>query len=296
METGPRCQCSPADEIGCRGHRSARPPFPGRGRASSASGPVRGYESHSRRRSTPGSPACSSAIRRPSSSARTSRSRAASTASRADCMPVSERRAFDTLLDETSILGLRSARPSAAFSRPEIQYRMASTTPRTSSRRGGHAPVLLAGPVPHGMVIRIAGYGYQRGFGGHFHNDDAIGVLRDIPGIVIASPARPDDAAAMLDLRRVGGRGRHRASSSNRSPCITPATSTRTATTRVLGADRWTRPARLCALVPRRDRSHARLVGKRAAHVAGVARRLRMKRISRVLDLLARAASPSPTF
>ena len=48
------------------------------------------------------------------------------------------------------------------------------------------------------MVIRIAGYGYQRGFGGHFHNDDAVGVLRDIPGLVIASPSRPDDAAAML--------------------------------------------------------------------------------------------------
>jgi 2-oxoisovalerate dehydrogenase E1 component len=48
------------------------------------------------------------------------------------------------------------------------------------------------------MVLRVAGYGYQKGFGGHFHNDDAIGVLRDIPGIVIASPSRPDDAAAML--------------------------------------------------------------------------------------------------
>jgi 2-oxoisovalerate dehydrogenase E1 component len=48
------------------------------------------------------------------------------------------------------------------------------------------------------MVLRIAGYGYQKGFGGHFHNDDAIGVLRDIPGVVIASPSRPDDAASML--------------------------------------------------------------------------------------------------
>jgi 2-oxoisovalerate dehydrogenase E1 component len=47
-------------------------------------------------------------------------------------------------------------------------------------------------------VVRVAGYGYQKGFGGHFHNDDAVGVLRDIPGLVIASPARPDDAAAML--------------------------------------------------------------------------------------------------
>jgi 2-oxoisovalerate dehydrogenase E1 component len=48
------------------------------------------------------------------------------------------------------------------------------------------------------MVLRIAGYGYQKGFGGHFHNDDAVAVLRDIPGIVVASAARPDDAAAML--------------------------------------------------------------------------------------------------
>jgi 2-oxoisovalerate dehydrogenase E1 component len=48
------------------------------------------------------------------------------------------------------------------------------------------------------MVVRIAGYGYQKGFGGHFHNDDAVAVLRDIPGIVVASPSRPDDAAAML--------------------------------------------------------------------------------------------------
>jgi 2-oxoisovalerate dehydrogenase E1 component len=46
--------------------------------------------------------------------------------------------------------------------------------------------------------VRIAGYGYQKGFGGHFHNDNSIAVLRDVPGLVIASPARPDDAAAML--------------------------------------------------------------------------------------------------
>jgi 2-oxoisovalerate dehydrogenase E1 component len=48
------------------------------------------------------------------------------------------------------------------------------------------------------MVVRIPGFGYQRGFGGHFHNDNGVGVLRDIPGLVIASPARPHDAAAML--------------------------------------------------------------------------------------------------
>jgi len=48
------------------------------------------------------------------------------------------------------------------------------------------------------MVVRIAGLGYQEGFGGHFHNDDSLTVLRDLPGVVVAVPARPDDAAAML--------------------------------------------------------------------------------------------------
>ena len=30
------------------------------------------------------------------------------------------------------------------------------------------------------MVVRVAGYGYQKGFGGHFHNDDSIATIRDI--------------------------------------------------------------------------------------------------------------------
>jgi 2-oxoisovalerate dehydrogenase E1 component len=48
------------------------------------------------------------------------------------------------------------------------------------------------------MIVRIAAYGYQKGFGGHFHNDNSVAALRDIPGLVIASPSRADDAAAML--------------------------------------------------------------------------------------------------
>ena len=48
------------------------------------------------------------------------------------------------------------------------------------------------------MVVRIASYAYQKGFGGHFHNDNSVAVLRDIPGLIIASPARADDAVAML--------------------------------------------------------------------------------------------------
>jgi 2-oxoisovalerate dehydrogenase E1 component len=44
----------------------------------------------------------------------------------------------------------------------------------------------------------VPGLAYQKGFGGHFHNDNSIGALRDIPGLVIAVPARGDDAARML--------------------------------------------------------------------------------------------------
>jgi 2-oxoisovalerate dehydrogenase E1 component len=109
-------------------------------------------------------------------------------------------RVFDTLLDETSILGLAlGAAVSGFLPIPEIQY-LAYLHNAEDQLRGEAATLQFFSQRAYrnGMVIRIAGYGYQRGFGGHFHNDDAVGVLRDIPGVVIASPARPDDAASML--------------------------------------------------------------------------------------------------
>jgi 2-oxoisovalerate dehydrogenase E1 component len=48
------------------------------------------------------------------------------------------------------------------------------------------------------LVMRVASLGYQRGFGGHFHNDNSIAALRDIPGLVVGCPSRGDDAASML--------------------------------------------------------------------------------------------------
>ena len=50
--------------------------------------------------------------------------------------------------------------------------------------------------------VRIAGLAYQKGFGGHFHNDNSLSVLRDIPGIVVAVPARADDALALYRAAR----------------------------------------------------------------------------------------------
>lgn len=109
-------------------------------------------------------------------------------------------RVFDTLLDEQSILGLAlGAAVSGLVPIAEIQY-LAYLHNAEDQLRGEAASLAFfsRGQYRNGMVIRIQGYGYQKGFGGHFHNDNAVGVLRDIPGIVVASPARADDAAAML--------------------------------------------------------------------------------------------------
>ncbi|HEY3560244.1 MAG TPA: thiamine pyrophosphate-dependent enzyme [Kribbella sp.] len=109
-------------------------------------------------------------------------------------------RVFDTLLDEQSILGLAlGAGVSGLLPIPEIQY-LAYLHNAEDQLRGEAASLKFFSQeqFANPMLLRIAGYGYQKGFGGHFHNDDAIGVLRDIPGIVIASPSRPDDAAGML--------------------------------------------------------------------------------------------------
>ena len=109
-------------------------------------------------------------------------------------------RVFDTILDEQSILGLALGTSLCGFLPiPEIQY-LAYLHNAEDQLRGEAATLAFfsQGQYTNGMVVRIAGYGYQKGFGGHFHNDDAIAVLRDIPGLVIASPARPEDAAPML--------------------------------------------------------------------------------------------------
>jgi 2-oxoisovalerate dehydrogenase E1 component len=109
-------------------------------------------------------------------------------------------RVFDTLLDETSILGLAlGGALSGLLPVPEIQY-LAYLHNAEDQLRGEAATLQFfsQGQYRNGLVVRIAGYGYQKGFGGHFHNDNSVAVLRDIPGVVIASPSRPDDAAAML--------------------------------------------------------------------------------------------------
>ncbi|NGM15475.1 transketolase [Verrucosispora sp. CWR15] len=109
-------------------------------------------------------------------------------------------RVFDTLLDETSILGLGlGAGLAGMLPVPEIQY-LAYLHSAEDQLRGEAATMRFfsQGAWRNPMVVRVAGLAYQEGFGGHFHNDNSVAVLRDVPGLVIAVPARPDDAAAML--------------------------------------------------------------------------------------------------
>jgi 2-oxoisovalerate dehydrogenase E1 component len=109
-------------------------------------------------------------------------------------------RVFDTLLDEQAILGLGlGAGLAGLIPVPEVQYLAYLHNAEDQLRgEGATLPFFSRGRFTNPMVVRIAGLGYQKGFGGHFHNDNAVAVLRDIPGLVVACPARADDAAAML--------------------------------------------------------------------------------------------------
>jgi 2-oxoisovalerate dehydrogenase E1 component len=109
-------------------------------------------------------------------------------------------RVIDTLLDEQSILGLAIGLGHNGFVPiPEIQF-LAYLHNAEDQLRGEAAtlPFFSNGQFTNPMVVRIAGLGYQKGFGGHFHNDNSVAVLRDIPGLILACPSNGADAAMML--------------------------------------------------------------------------------------------------
>jgi 2-oxoisovalerate dehydrogenase E1 component len=121
-------------------------------------------------------------------------------------------RVFNTLLDETTILGMAQGQAiMGLLPFPEIQY-LAYFHNACDQIRGEAASLQFFsnGQFANPMVMRIASLGYQKGFGGHFHNDNSFTALRDIPGLVIACPSRGDDAAMMLRtcaaLAQVDGR------------------------------------------------------------------------------------------
>ncbi len=110
------------------------------------------------------------------------------------------KRVQDTLLDEQTILGMAiGAAHNGFLPIPEIQF-LAYLHNAEDQIRGEAATLSFFsnGQFTNPMVIRIAGLGYQRGFGGHFHNDNSITVLRDIPGLILACPSNGNDARRML--------------------------------------------------------------------------------------------------
>lgn len=122
------------------------------------------------------------------------------------------RRVFNTLLDETMILGMAQGFANMGLLPvPEIQY-LAYLHNAIDQVRGEACSLQFFSndQYRNPMLIRMAGLGYQKGFGGHFHNDNSITALRDIPGLVVGCPSRGDDAAAMLRtlaaLAKVDGR------------------------------------------------------------------------------------------
>lgn len=110
------------------------------------------------------------------------------------------KRVFNSPLDEQTILGGAIGLAHNGFLPiPEIQF-LAYVHNAEDQIRGEAATLAFfsKGQYTNPMVIRIAGLAYQRGFGGHFHNDNSIAVFRDIPGILIAIPSNGADAVRML--------------------------------------------------------------------------------------------------
>ena len=112
----------------------------------------------------------------------------------------SPKRVFNTLLDEQTILGLAQGYANMGMIPiPEIQY-LAYFHNACDQIRGEAASLQFFSNNQYAnpMVVRIPGLGYQKGFGGHFHNDNSFTALRDIPGLIVACPSRGDDAVKIM--------------------------------------------------------------------------------------------------
>ncbi len=111
-----------------------------------------------------------------------------------------QRRVFNTILDETTILGTAIGMAHNGFLPvPEIQF-LAYLHNAEDQLRGEASTLSFFsnGQYQNPMVVRIAALAYQKGFGGHFHNDNSIAVLRDLPGVIVACPSNGSDAAKLL--------------------------------------------------------------------------------------------------
>jgi 2-oxoisovalerate dehydrogenase E1 component len=122
------------------------------------------------------------------------------------------RRIWNSPLDETSILGTAIGMAHNGFIPiPEIQF-LAYVHNAEDQLRGEAATLAYfsKGQFTNPMVMRVAGLAYQKGFGGHFHNDNSLAIFRDIPGLILAVPSNGADAVKMMRacVREANANGR----------------------------------------------------------------------------------------
>jgi len=98
------------------------------------------------------------------------------------------------MLQVTEMLALQEARQRA-----EIQY-LAYLHNAEDQIRGEAASLRFFSNATftNPMVVRVAGLGYQKGFGGHFHNDDAVAAVDPSEAFVAAAKERHPT----VDVRR----------------------------------------------------------------------------------------------
>jgi 2-oxoisovalerate dehydrogenase E1 component len=109
-------------------------------------------------------------------------------------------RVTDTVLDEQTVVGLSlGAAVSGLLPVAEIRN-LADLHSAESQLRNEAATLsfLSGGAYRNPLVIRVPGLSYQDGIGGAVGGDNALGALRDIPGLVIACPAHPSEAPGLL--------------------------------------------------------------------------------------------------
>jgi 2-oxoisovalerate dehydrogenase E1 component len=109
-------------------------------------------------------------------------------------------RVFNTAFDEQTILGLASGSALAGLL-PVPEIANLAALHRAGDQLRGEVATLeffFAGQYRNPMVIRVAAYASPEGGGESVPNDNSVAALRDIPGLVIASPSRAADAAPML--------------------------------------------------------------------------------------------------
>ncbi len=109
-------------------------------------------------------------------------------------------RVFDTPNDATTILGLALG-AGLAGQLPMPELASLSELHHGGGQLRGEAATMSfrsAGAFRNPMVVRVGGLANQLGYGGHAANDNSVALLRDVPGLVLAVPARAADAAPML--------------------------------------------------------------------------------------------------